>query len=111
MKLLCSYLRRQVKLILMLLLFVILFAVVFSLYNLPVEAVVYASALCLVVGLLLFAVGYGRYVQRHRLLQRLLQNVEETAFQLPPPMEQAGRGLSSPVGCSLLRPHPDHCGT
>lgn len=88
MKLLCSYLRRQVKLILMLLLFVILFAVVFSLYNLPVEAVVYASALCLVVGLLLFAVGYGRYVQRHRLLQRLLQNVEETAFQLPPPMSK-----------------------
>lgn len=88
MKLLCSYLRRQTKLILMLLLFVILFAVVFSLYNLPVEAVAYASALCLTVGLLLFAVGYGRYVQRHRLLQRLLQNVEETVFQLPPPMSK-----------------------
>lgn len=88
MKLLCSYLRRQIKLILMLLLFVILFAVVFSLYNLPVEAVAYASVLCLVTGLLLFAIGYGRYVQRHRLLQRLLQNVEETSFQLPPPMSK-----------------------
>ena len=85
MKLLCSYLRRQLKLILMLFLFVILFAVVFSLYNLPVESVAYATVLCLVVGLLLFAVGYGRYVQRHRLLQRLLQNVKETVLYLPPP--------------------------
>lgn len=59
LKLFCSYLRRQLKLILMLLLFVILFAVVFSLYNLPVESVAYASTLCLVVGFLLFAVGYA----------------------------------------------------
>ena len=88
LKLFCSYLRRQLKLILMLLLFVILFAVVFSLYNLPVESVAYASTLCLVVGFLLFAVGYARYVCRHRLLQRLRQNVEETVFSLPPPMSR-----------------------
>lgn len=88
MKLLCSYLRRQIKLILLLLLFVILFAIVFSLYNLPVEAVAYASILCLTAGLLFFAVGYGRYVRRHRQLQRLLQTVEETVLQLPSPMSK-----------------------
>ena len=88
MKLLCSYLRRQIKLILLLLLFVILFAIVFSLYNLPVEAVAYASILCLTAGLLFFAVEYVRYVRRHRQLQRLLQTVEETVLQLPSPMSK-----------------------
>lgn len=82
---LCSYLKRQYKLILMLSLFAVVFAAVFSLYDFPAEAVAYAAVLCLVLGLVLFAAGYCRYVRRHRELTRLLQNVQEAAFQLPPP--------------------------
>ncbi len=88
LRLLYSYLKRQAKLILMLLLFAAIFVCIFSLYNLPVEAVGYAAVLCLVIGLILFGIGYGRYVHRHRLLHRLQENVEETTFQLPPPMSR-----------------------
>jgi len=82
---LSSYLRRQYKLVLMLALFAVVFAAVFSLYDLPAEAVGYAAVLCLAIGLVLFAAGYCRYVRRHRELMRLLRNVQEAAFQLPPP--------------------------
>ncbi|MCI2057038.1 MAG: ATP-binding protein [Oscillibacter sp.] len=82
---LVSYLKRQYKLLLMLVLFGGIFAAVFSLYDLPVEAVGYAAALCLAVGGVLFAIGYIGYARRHKTLRRLLDNVEEAAFQLPPP--------------------------
>lgn len=85
MKLLGCYLRRQGRLLAVLLLFVGIFAAVFSLYNLPVEAVGYAGALCLTAGGVFFAVGFFRYARRHRALCRLLHNVEEAAFALPPP--------------------------
>ena len=52
---------------------VCIFAAVFALYDLPLEAVLYAGALCLALGLVLFAVGYSRFLRRHRELQRLLQ--------------------------------------
>lgn len=80
-----SYLKRQYKLVLMLALFAAVFAAVFSLYHLNTEAVGYATVLCLVIGLILFTAGYGRYVRTHRELMRLLRNVKEAAFQLPPP--------------------------
>lgn len=80
-----SYLKRQYKLILMLALFAAVFAAVFSLYRLNAEAVGYAVVLCLVIGLILFAVGYSRYVRTHRELLHLLRNVREASFQLPPP--------------------------
>lgn len=85
MKTLMSYLRRQYKRILMLALFIGIFVVVFSLYNLPIEAVVYAAVLCLVAGLIFFAAGYWNYVVRRRHLRRLFQNVEEVSFNLPSP--------------------------
>lgn len=85
MKTLMSYLRRQYKRILMLALFIGIFATVFSLYNLPIEAVVYATVLCLVAGLIFFAEGYWNYAVRRRHLQRLFQNVEEVSFNLPSP--------------------------
>lgn len=80
-----SYLRRQYRLILMLALFAAVFAAVFSLYDLPPEAVGYAAVLCLAIGLVLFAVEYGRFVRRRRELMRVLRNVEEASFLLPPP--------------------------
>ena len=80
-----SYLKRQYKALLLLCGTVAIFAAVFSLYDLPVEAVAYAGALCLVFGLVLFAVGYGRFLTRHRELQRLLRRAGEKELPLPPP--------------------------
>lgn len=74
---LLAYLKRQYKLLLLLAGAVCIFAAVFALYDLPLEAVLYAGALCLALGLVLFAVGYSRFLRRHRELQRLLRQAGE----------------------------------
>lgn len=81
---LLAYLKRQYKLLLLLAGAVCIFAAVFALYDLPLEAVLYAGALCLALGLVLFAVGYSRFLRRHRELQRLLRQAGEKALSLPP---------------------------
>lgn len=81
---LLAYLKRQYKLLLLLAGAVCIFAAVFALYDLPLEAVLYAGALCLALGLGLFAVGYSRFLRRHRELQRLLRQAGEKALPLPP---------------------------
>ena len=58
---LTAYLKRQWKLLLLLAGAVAVFAAVFALYGLPVEAVAYAGLLCLVLGLILFALGYSAF--------------------------------------------------
>ena len=98
MSLLGAYLRRQYKLLLLLLGFFGIFAAVFSLYGLPAEALVYAAALCLALGLVLFALGYGRFLSRHRELRLLLERCRERALPLPPP-----RGLLEEDYQALVR--------
>lgn len=85
MSLLRAYLRRQYKLLLLLLGFFAVFAAVFFLYGLPPEALAYAAALCLALGLALFALGYGRFRARHRELRLLLCRAREKALPLPTP--------------------------
>ena len=63
---LTAYLKRQWKLLLLLAGAVAVFAAVFALYSLPVEAVAYAGLLCLMLGLVLFALGYSAFLRRHR---------------------------------------------
>ena len=82
---LTAYLKRQWKLLLLLAGAVAVFAAVFALYDLPVEAVAYAGLLCLVLGLLLFALGYSAFLRRHRELEGLLRQVHESVLPLPPP--------------------------
>ena len=62
---LTAYLKRQWKLLLLLAGAVAVFAAVFALYSLPVEAVAYAGLLCLMLGLVLFALGYSAFLRRH----------------------------------------------
>lgn len=80
-----AYLKRQGKLVFFLAGAAGVFAAVFSLYDLPLEAVAYAGALCLIMGLLFFAVGYRRFLGRHRELSRLLRQAGDRALPLPPP--------------------------
>ena len=95
---LLAYLKRQYKLLLLLAGAVCVFAAVFAFYDLPLEAVVYAGVLCLVLGLVLFAVGYSRFLRRHRELQRLLRQTNEKALPLP-----SARGLLEEDYQALLR--------
>ena len=79
-----AYLKRQWKLLLLLVGIAAVFAAVFSLYDLPVEAVGYGAALCVVLGIILFLLGFRRFYTRHRELQRLLDRAEEPVLPLPP---------------------------
>lgn len=84
MSLLSGYLRRQCKLLLLLTAFFTVIAAVFFLYGLPAEALAYAGVLCLALGLVLFALGYARFLSRHRELRFLLRQTQEKALPLPP---------------------------
>ncbi len=95
---LLAYLKRQYKLLLLLAGAVCVFAAVFALYDLPLEAVAYAGVLCLVLGLVLFAVGYSCFLRRHRELRQLLRQTNEKALPLPP-----ARGLLEEDYQALLR--------
>ncbi|MEG1790515.1 MAG: sensor histidine kinase [Oscillospiraceae bacterium] len=80
---LLSYLRRHCKIIIMLAIFSAIFAAVFSLYDLPTEAVLYSVALCAAVGAGLFAVGYTRYLGKHRALTELRGQIIISTDRLP----------------------------
>jgi signal transduction histidine kinase len=82
---LLNYFRRHYKIIILLILFIAVFAVVFSLYSLPVEAVLYAAVLCFVVGVILFSFGYLRYLHHHRELTVMLSSVGVSIDDLPRP--------------------------
>ena len=56
--------------------FAAIFAVIFGLYNLPVEAVLYAAGLCVLLGAVCLVSGFIRYYKRHREMLRILENVQ-----------------------------------
>ena len=80
-----SYLRRHFKIIILLAAFAAIFAGVFSLYELPAEAVGYACLLCAAVGAVLFAIGYGGYLRRHKALKDALKTIGVSPECLPEP--------------------------
>lgn len=86
-RLILLYLKRHKKILLLFCIFPVIFAVIFSLYNLPVEAVLYSVLLCGVF-LLIFA-GYDlwRYYSRHKLLHELLDCITLTTDDLPEPKD------------------------
>lgn len=82
---LLNYLKRHYKIAILLCLFITVFALVFSLYSLPVEAVWYAAALCFVVGVILFLIGYLRYLHHHRELTEMMAGISVSIDGLPSP--------------------------
>ena len=71
MKLLGRYLRSKAPAILLFALFAGIMAFSFSLYHLPVRAVLYPAALCALLGLAALAVGFLRALRMHKLLSCL----------------------------------------
>ncbi|MEA4832111.1 MAG: sensor histidine kinase [Oscillospiraceae bacterium] len=65
------YLRYHIKSIILFTVFAGVFAAVFSLYTLPTEAVLYASALCLTLMFSIAAVGYFRFRKKHNDLSEI----------------------------------------
>ena len=87
MKLFCSYLRRKLRLLGMLLLFGALFTAVLLLYRAPLEGALYGLLLCLMLGLCFLTAGFLRYRRRHRALQRTILQLDGGLPSLPEPMD------------------------
>ena len=85
MKLFFSYLKRNIRLVLMLLLFGAVFSAVLLLYRAPLEGALYGLLLCFAVGLCFLIVGFLRYRRRHRDLRRALSQLTESLPPLPEP--------------------------
>lgn len=88
MRILWSYLRYKEKLIMALMIFVGIFTVVFSLYELPVEAVVYASLLCFALLVLYGIYDYVIFLRKHRRLYELKSDIAISVDMLPVAMNQ-----------------------
>jgi len=82
-----SYFKVRVKGIILLGLFCTTFALVFSLYNLLVEPVVYASVLCACIGVIFLIIDFIGLYNRHKLLQDLKSSIILSFDKLPEPKD------------------------
>lgn len=80
-----SYIQRHYKTVILIALFAAVFGVVFYLYGLPTEPVLYATALCLCIGLAAFFFGLWRYNQRHKRVREVISRSELGLDGLPYP--------------------------
>lgn len=68
--------------------FIIIFVIVFYLYNLPLEAVAYATLICLVIGLAVLGRDFLRYIQRYIKLQSVKKHMPEGFHDFPPGIDE-----------------------
>lgn len=84
-----QFLRQSRRTGALLLVFAVSFAVIFSLYDLELEAVLYAGGLCMLLGMVVMGVSFFFYYNAHRARRRILQNVEILTGELPEPQTLA----------------------
>lgn len=80
-----GYLKERWKRLLMLLLFVCIFAFSFWVYRLPVRAVIYPCALCLLFGAVFAAYDIAKAYRRHKFFEELHRRNTELISALPEP--------------------------
>lgn len=80
-----GYLKERWKRLLMLLLFVCIFAVSFWFYRLPVRAVMYPCALCLLFGAVFVVYDITKAYRRHKFFEELHRRNTELISALPEP--------------------------
>ena len=80
-----SYARLHLAVIIAALIAAGIFTAVFSLYSLPLEAVLYACVLCLVSFLIIFAFRFVSYCKRHQTLENIKKNISAALSGLPEP--------------------------
>ena len=74
-----------------------IFALVFSMYDIKLEAILYASMLCLTAGLLFEGVHLISYLRRHTEQQKRLQGLPVFYSELPSPRTLAEQDLQEMV--------------
>lgn len=77
------YLKHCKNTILLLSVFLAIYMIVFSLYQIPLEAVSYASLLCICFGLSIFLIRFTYYYKKHVTLLELQQRITLGIEQLP----------------------------
>lgn len=87
-KLLVSYIKRHISIIVSAGITIVLFLIVFSLYNLPVEAVLYATALSIVAVSLFGIIRFYIYYKRQQKLQWLKQTITLSELEFPQPQDR-----------------------
>jgi signal transduction histidine kinase len=85
MKLLLAYLRFHIKSIILFIIFAGVFCTVFYLYDIEIDAVIYAAALCFVLSLVIAAAGFMRFIKKHNALVEMRESILISLDQLPEP--------------------------
>lgn len=83
MKLLIDYLRQRRSCIALFLSFALIFVLSFALYHLPILAVLYPAALCMLLGVVVMAIDFLNFRKKHRLLRRIRTFSDIDANPLP----------------------------
>ncbi|MGN0574365.1 MAG: sensor histidine kinase [Acutalibacteraceae bacterium] len=71
MKLFLKYLKQHIPGITAEILFCLIFIISFYLYHLPLEAVLYPSALCLIIGLMIMIYNFSKVRKKHEILRSI----------------------------------------
>lgn len=77
------YLKSHIKTIFVFLLLSLIFTIVFSLYNLPVEAVLYSVILSIAFLIVFVSFDYFKFYKKHKILQNLLNSINIDLSCLP----------------------------
>ncbi len=83
MKLFFQYLKQYQRVIFAALLFCSIFLITFALYHLPVLAVLYPAAICVILGSILLVIDFRRIIAKHRKLERIQSITDAIAENLP----------------------------
>lgn len=83
MKLFLKFLLQYKKNAVIFLLFSAIFSVVFFLYQTSVEAVIYASILCIVIAALVVCINFIRFRKKHKLLKTVYENLPLMTENIP----------------------------
>ena len=83
MRLFLQYLRGKAGKIVAFFLFAVIFIVSFALYHLPLAAVWYPSALCVILGLAVLLLDFRRVKARHETLRLILRQLPTLPDLLP----------------------------
>ncbi len=74
-KMLIKYIWENIIIIFLFALFSVVFLVVFSLYNLEVEAIIYSTGICSVIGIIVFIICFLKFYFKHKKLIDIHNNI------------------------------------
>lgn len=83
MKILKSYLKKNIKVYILFVVFIAIFFIMFYLYNLPLEALIYTGSFCFLVSLIASFLDFVNYRESYKKLKFLEKNILNELDALP----------------------------